>query len=142
MEKTIFQAQVCPYCGNTPKLVDSIEIYKTQSFGMVYLCKPCDAWVGVRKGTTISLGRLAKKDLRDKKKRAHIYFENLWKRKMLNGFSRADALKSANFWLSQQMNIPLKHCHIGFMDDEQCDEMITLCKKYYVPINEIKSRQK
>ena len=31
---------------------------------MIYICKPCDAYVGVHKGTDKALGRLANKELR------------------------------------------------------------------------------
>ena len=42
---------LCPYCGRQAKLADSIEIYKTISFGPIYLCKCVEGWayVGINK---------------------------------------------------------------------------------------------
>lgn len=42
----INSAKICPYCYGKPEYVDSKEIYGV-SYGMVYLCRSCDAYVGV-----------------------------------------------------------------------------------------------
>lgn len=36
----------CPYCGERAEFVDSAEVYHGQSYGLIYLCRPCDAYVG------------------------------------------------------------------------------------------------
>jgi hypothetical protein len=63
---------------------------------MIYHCKSCDAWVGVHKGTNKPLGRLANRELRDWKKKAHAAFDPLWQEKLRrrklergNGYKKA-----------------------------------------------------
>lgn len=122
---------VCPYCGGKSKLIDSKEIYG-KSYGNMYCCKKCDAYVGVHQGTEIALGRLANKELRLKKKEAHSLFDPLWRKKMdIDNVSKHEARTSAYKWLSETLNIDPKFCHIGMMDVDQCNEVIQLCKKYY-----------
>lgn len=70
---------VCPYCGNKAELVDSAVVYG-RSYGIIWLCYPCDAYVGVHKNSPrhAPLGRLANKELREWKMRAHEVFDQLW----------------------------------------------------------------
>ena len=69
----LYAGLICPYCGNNSEYIDSSFIYG-KSYGMIYLCRPCEAYVGVHKGTDKALGRLANKELRESKKEAHFYF--------------------------------------------------------------------
>ncbi|MBL0255764.1 MAG: hypothetical protein IPQ27_12795, partial [Chitinophagaceae bacterium] len=46
----LYAGLVCPYCGNKTEYIDSSFIYG-KSYGMIYICKPYDAYVGVHKGT-------------------------------------------------------------------------------------------
>ena len=46
----ILSGKICPYCGNRTEYVDSSVIYG-RSYGMIYLCWDCMAYVGVHKGT-------------------------------------------------------------------------------------------
>lgn len=133
MEKTdlsfgelIYRGLVCPYCGNDSQYVDSKCIYQ-KSYGMIYICKPCDAYVGVHKGTDRALGRLANKSLRFWKISAHEVFDRLWRAKMEKGFSKGDARRAAYEWLSNQMAIPPDRTHIGMFDVEECKRVIDLC---------------
>lgn len=50
----------CDYCGRQAEYVDSKVVYG-KSYGMMYLCRNCMAYVGVHKGTDKPLGRLAQK---------------------------------------------------------------------------------
>jgi len=102
----------CPYCGNKAAYVDSEVIYG-RSYGMVYLCEPCDAYVGVHKGTNHPLGRLADAKLRWWKKQAHHHFDQLWQG---GGMSR----KGAYAWLALKLNILPACCHIGMFDVDMC----------------------
>ena len=54
---------MCPYCGERAVYTNSKEVYG-RSYGMIYLCRPCDAYVGVHDGTAKPLGRLANAELR------------------------------------------------------------------------------
>lgn len=70
---------ICDYCGNPADFVDSSVVYHGRSFGMIYLCPNCGAYVGVHKGSDKPLGRLANSELRNWKKAAHAAFDPLWK---------------------------------------------------------------
>lgn len=91
---------------------------------MIYICKPCDAIVGVHKGTDNALGRLANRELRSLKKEAHANFDPIWKTKKMD---RSQAYK----WLSQQLELPPQYTHIGMFSEKTCKRVITICKKYF-----------
>ena len=42
---------ICDYCGTPADFVDSSVVYHGHSFGMIYLCPRCGAYVGVHKGS-------------------------------------------------------------------------------------------
>ena len=112
---------VCPYCGNTPEFVDSSAVYNT-SYGMIYLCRPCRAWVGVHRGTRRALGCLANEELRAWKHCAHGCFDPIWREGPLN---RMEAYE----WLAREMDIERDRCHIGMFNVDECKEVINICKK-------------
>lgn len=119
----IMTGKICPYCGKESEYVDSIVIYG-RSYGMIYLCKPCDAYVGTHKSAPdIALGRLANKELREAKKQAHFFFDQLWTNKY---FDR----KSAYEWLCKEMNLHRDLCHIGMFNVEQCNQVVTVSKEF------------
>lgn len=123
--------KVCPYCGHGTEYVDSEVIYG-RSYGMVYICRPCDAWVGVHKGTDRALGRLADAELREWKKKAHGYFDILWKQKMQQGIGKQKARGLAYKWLSDELGIPPKETHIGMFDVDKCKKVVEVCRKYHI----------
>ncbi|MCW3466528.1 DUF3268 family zinc-finger domain-containing protein [Chitinophaga nivalis] len=127
----IEKGKICPYCGGEPIFTDSCEIYG-KSYGMISLCRPCDAYCGVHKGTNKPLGRLADKKLREMKKLAHAAFDPIWQEKILN---RKEAYK----WLSAKLNISEQRCHIGMFDIETCLLVINSCKlfnhEHHITIN-------
>lgn len=98
---------------------------------MIYYCAPCQAWVGVHKGTNKALGRLANAKLRKAKCIAHYYFDKLWKKKMQQGFGKSAARHKAYKWLSEQMGLSFKDTHIGMFDVEQCKKVVEICKPFY-----------
>lgn len=113
----IMQGKICPYCRKTTDYVDSSTVYG-KSYGMIYLCKPCDAYVGVHKGTDNALGRLADRSLRFWKKQAHFYFDQLWQAKY---YTRHEAYKL----LSDHLKIPAEYTHIGMFSIETCQSVIS-----------------
>lgn len=121
---------MCPYCGNRSQFIDSTRIYGS-SYGMIYYCQPCAAWVGVHKGTNQALGRLANAELREWKKEAHRLFDGLWRKKMQQGNWQHIARNAAYQWLSKEMGLPPELTHIGMFDVAQCKQVVALCKKYY-----------
>lgn len=116
------QIVFCPYCEQRAKFVDSKVIYG-RSYGMVYYCKPCDAYVGVHKGTDKPLGRLANKELRRWKNAAHAAFDPVWQ---TGRMKRPQAYK----WLSEQMGYAPEKTHIGMFDVHECKRVIQICTAY------------
>ncbi len=117
----ILEGKVCPYCKKKTKFVDSKVIYKTKSFGMIYLCEACDAYVGTHKDTQNALGRLANVKLRQLKKETHKHFDLLWD---IGIFTRKGAYKA----LSEHLNLPTKYTHIGMFSERTCEKVISWSK--------------
>ncbi len=123
MTKDIFTGKICPYCLKGTEFVESSIIYG-KNYGMIYLCKSCDAYVGVHKGTNKSLGRLANAELRKWKILAHKYFDKLYK-----SSNRFNSRKEAYQWLSKIMQVDKEYAHIAMFDVKQCKKLISLCEK-------------
>lgn len=121
---------ICPYCNEEALLVDSAEVYNGTSYGMIWLCRDCDAYVGCHKNSKrhAPLGRLANKKLRLLKRQAHSAFDRLWKRKMIrDDCSKKEARQAGYTWLAKQLGIQVKECHIGMFDEELCRQAIKVC---------------
>lgn len=113
----------CPYCGRRSEYVDSKIIYG-QSYGMVYLCRSCMAYVGVHRGTDKPKGRQANAELRYWKKAAHTAFDPIWQR------DRFKNRRSAAYaWLAQIMGQPQDKTHIGMFDVSQCKQVIKIMER-------------
>ena len=110
----------CPYCGRRAEYVDSKCVYG-KSYGMIYLCRNCMAYVGVHKGTDQPLGRLANAELRYWKKRAHAAFDPLWKYGRFRGRRNA-----AYAWLAEKMGLPREKTHIGMFGVAECRRVIQI----------------
>lgn len=118
-------AVICPYCNKEAEFVDSEEVYCGNSYGMIYLCRPCQAWVGVHKGTDKPLGRLADAELRGARREAHSAFDSLWQHRKGRAAKRLRG--SMYVWLAEEMNLSREDCHIGKMDVQQCQRVVELC---------------
>jgi hypothetical protein len=112
--------KLCDYCNKPAELVDSSVVYGV-SYGKIYLCSPCDAYVGVHKGTDVPLGRLANKELREWKKLAHYHFDASWK--------GVRPRKSAYRELAARMDLPEEKAHIGMFDVDLCRKVVELYRK-------------
>jgi|GEM_PF-380496 len=108
----------CPYCGQATIYTDSTEIYGS-SYGMVYLCRPCQAWVGVHRGTDIALGRVATKEHRALRRQGHVWFDTI---------ASALGKEPAYQWLAEKMGIPREACHFALFDQLQCERAIEICR--------------
>lgn len=116
-ERLVIEGKICPYCWGWSVCADSAEIYNGKSYGWIWLCRPCRAYVGCHKGTKEALGRLADKQLREKKMAFHAAFDPLWR----NGrFNRAWLYG----WLAKEMGMSRDRCHGGMFSTEQCDKAI------------------
>lgn len=123
---------ICPYCGKAAKLVDSAIIYRGVSYGMIWLCAPCEAYVGTHKNSKdhAPLGRLADRELREWKIQAHAAFDPLWREKNAP-MRRKDAYKQ----LAESMGIAPSDCHIGMFDVFQCKEVVRIATLMRVPLS-------
>ncbi len=130
---------ICPYCNEQAELKDSSIVYR-QSYGMIWICQPCKAWVGTHKNSKDHkpLGRLADDKLRAAKRMAHQFFDVLWKAKCeREAMSKSEARSAGYAWLATEMGIDVKDCHIGLFDAKQCYEVVEICKPYYYNITNI-----
>jgi len=126
------QGKICPYCNGVPMYVDSAEVYG-ESFGMIYLCRSCSAWVGVHEGTDLAFGRLANEELRDWKKLAHNFFDKLFTESIINKIyptyiTGVTNREKAYIWLAEQMGIQKEFCHIGMFDVDECKQVVEICE--------------
>lgn len=109
----------CPYCGNPTKLVDDSQIYGRSYGTKCYICEPCGAWVGCHKNSDKALGRVANKELRELKHRAHEAFDPLWKEGHLPRTAAYEVLSAA-------FNLPTEQTHIGMFNEDMCRKVIAL----------------
>ena len=118
----------CPYCCKPAVLVDSSAIYK-KSYGMIWLCQPCQAWVGVHKndGKNRPLGTLANEETRHARRMAHGAFDPLWKADLDKGEPKHKVRARVYVWLAKELGIEKKDCHIGLFDLKTCVRVIEIC---------------
>lgn len=118
----------CPYCNNKAELVLSGVVYGYNvpyCNNLLYICKPCQAWVGTHKKTVIPLGTLANGSLRAKRRETHEKFDRIWKMRHLPSRERA------YYWLSKKMKIPFEDTHIALFDLRQCEIALSIVKGYF-----------
>lgn len=125
-------APSCPYCGAQAQLfTSSARFYQGRDFGPVWACLPCEAWVGCHPRTTTPLGRLADRELRRAKIRAHDAFDALWRAKQAREqISKGAARRAGYRWLAEQLQIDPAECHVGMMDVDRCEQVVALCRPY------------
>lgn len=119
----VLSGKKCPYCHSGTEYVDSLIVYG-RSYGMIYLCGQCKAWVGVHKGTDKALGRLANAELREWKKAAHSSFDRLWQS---GNMKRPSAYK----WLSESIGTTPEYTHIGMFDVDKCKLTVRACNEKF-----------
>lgn len=113
---------LCPYCNGPVSLVSNDAIYGRQygKWPYAYLCRPCDAHVGLHPATDLPLGTLANGELREARKRSKSAFIVLMSRR---GWERSQAYA----WLSGRMGIPVKETHFGMFDLERARMAGAVC---------------
>jgi hypothetical protein len=120
---------LCDYCGAHAVLTragDQAYPYR-EDHGPVWLCAPCQAWIGVlaRSTRNIPLGRLADAQLRDAKSRLHDTLEPLVagkvRRDRVNAFeARARAIR----WVSTELGFDPLPPNIHALSLDQCQQAI------------------
>lgn len=122
---TVADKPTCPYCGSKAVLIDSKEIYG-RSYGPAWACAmypKCDAYVGCHPRTTIPLGRLSDRRLRQAKNRAHKAFDRLWR----NG---SMSRKESYVWLQERLGMTADECHIGMFDVGDCERVVMAVENF------------
>lgn len=113
---------ICPYCGRPAEWVSHKIIYG-KAYGkneMVWMCKPCKAWVGCHQNTKRPLGILANKELRQWRTKAHEAMDPLWQ----SGYITRKELYSI-------LNRVFKHeIHIGGSDLQTCKDVIRFAQTF------------
>ena len=113
---------ICNYCGQPAEYTDSAVIYG-RSYGMIYLCRKCGAYVGVHNGSTKPKGTLANAELRKYRISAHTAFDPLWKIGPFKG-----KRKAAYQWLAEKMGLAVDQTHIGLFDVRQCKQVVEIVR--------------
>ena len=93
-----------------------------KSYGNIYYCTNCGAYVGVHDGTKKPLGTLANAALRNKRREAHNAFDPLWRKR---GLKRSEAYH----WLAKRMKLLDYRTHIAQFTMAQCQEVIEICNE-------------
>lgn len=120
----------CPYCGKLAALVDSKVVYR-KSYGNIWFCQPCRAWVGVHKddGKNRPLGTLANEETRHARKMAHATFDPIWTAELKKGGKKNKVRGRVYAWLARELGIESADCHIGLFDLKTCVRVIEICAK-------------
>ena len=110
----------CPYCEKEAPLVDS-ETINVRPSRKLYLCRSCDAYVGVHKGTTDALGTPANFPLRKQRIRVHKLLDPLWQEGVGVGYgSKRRARSTCYRWLALKLGLAVEDCHVGHFDAAVC----------------------
>ncbi len=119
---------LCSYDYTPAELIDSKEIYG-QSYGMIWLCRKCGAYVGTHKTDNSPLGTLANHELRRWRSLAHTVFDPLWQDKLeRDGIGKRQARLWAYQWLANELGISTDDCHIGMFDIDMCKRVVNICE--------------
>lgn len=118
----------CPYCNKKASFITSKKFYGKDYGSNMYICRPCDAYVGTHGNTTRALGTMAKYELRELRKKAHAAFDPLWRDKIM---TRTEAYT----WMQETMKLEKKDAHIGLFDEEQCQRLVIASLWYVQELN-------
>ena len=106
---------VCHYCSSHVMLGKN-------HFGEIYICCGCRAYVGCHKGTTIPLGIVARKELRDLRRKGHDLLAALQKINEDMGVPKARQVVYQT--LAVYMVTKPRETHMGWMNEEQAKKAI------------------
>ena len=119
----------CPYCGSRAFLRPASVINKTEqpdAGAMFYVCArypACDAYVTAHTANHKPMGTLANRQLRQKRRIAHVVFSQLWQNELMSK-------KEAYRWLQMQLGVDPEDAHIARFSDYRCEETIRLCRGF------------
>lgn len=113
-------------CSINVEYADNSVIYG-KNYGdwpKCYFCRDCRAAVGCHPQTNIPLGRMADKETRTLRSKAHYEFDRLWKDRLM---TRSKAYN----WLSIQLGIDESQCHISWLSKDQLKDVATLSAQHF-----------
>lgn len=124
-------------CSFNIELTTNDKIYKVKrgNWPFIYYCNDCGCAVGCHKNSFIPLGKMADRQTRRLRRKAHIEFDKLWKNGLL---SRSKAYN----WLALQLNIDYSECHISWFSKDQLKDVVTLSSDYYTKCKDILLKRK
>ena len=113
---------ICPYCKTKAQWVSHSEIYNGKVFNekahMIWLCKPCDAYVGCHQNTKQPLGTIVNAATRRARK---LTKEAFIKNYLRGNWNCKPVMKNMAYeTLAERMGISKKKCHFAMFDIETC----------------------
>src|SRR3990167_5638953 len=119
---------ICPYCQKEALWCENKTIYG-RNFGdsyMVWLCKPCGAYVGCHNNTQQPKGTLANKEMREWRIKAHAVIDPLWQTNKYKRGTVYARLKDAFG----------KEIHVGEADVQLCKDIIKTVPMIFTEIQQ------
>ena len=119
----------CPYCGSKAYLRPASVLDKTEKEdhdAMFYVCgryPACDSYVTAHAATRMPMGTLANRQLRQKRRIAHLALNELWQSNIMTR-------KEAYRWLQVQLGLEPEDTHIAMFMDYRCGETVRLCRNF------------
>jgi hypothetical protein len=128
------KAPPCIECGEPACQVDSSLIYpdRRDLHGRtMYLCHPCEAYVGCHPGTDRALGYPAGKETRGARMYVHKVLDPLWREQIVERKGRARG--NVYLYLANRMGLHPDHCHTAMFTIEQCRHAYRILKNANYP---------
>ena len=121
----------CPYCGARAFLRPASVVYGERAApgSKLYVCgnyPACDSYVAAHRVSRLPMGTLANRELRRKRRMAHIALNRLWESGMMSK-------KEAYRWMQVQMGLPETEAHIAKFSEMRCEQVIRLCDRFLSP---------
>jgi hypothetical protein len=113
---------ICQYCQQEAVFMTTEEFYGRDYGTNMWVCRPCDAYVGIHKRTDVPLGTLANKELRECRKKTHAVVDQLWRNKK-------SSRTKVYGWIQHVMKMTKEEAHIGMMNEAQCKQLIEFAEQ-------------
>lgn len=122
----------CRYCGGPAQLSTGRQIYPTKpllAHLKLWVCLPCDAWVGCYEDSDRPRGPLADKKLRVARENLHDEMEPICRLMMEQRGGDIESVRQKMLgWLVAQLNLPPDMAAVSRIEYEDCIRALVLCK--------------
>lgn len=121
----------CHLCNSPVVMLRNRVVYGKDSgfWPFVYWCLGCGANTGVHNGSIYPKGKLADKETRAARIRAHALFDPLWQE---NHMTRSEAYTYLGHLMGRA---PDDQIHIGNLDAEECMEVVDCLMAHWLSLN-------